>query len=94
VAFPVILAINQNSGLPLVVIDSECGGVNHSSMLQDAEQLERVQVNDGYVCSLINVVVHQVRKCDRLTNERNRKYLAIWREGCRSIGAPGLGKVE
>jgi hypothetical protein len=51
-AFPVILAINQNGGLALAVIDSKRRSVNCMPMLQDAEQLERVQVNDGDVYSL------------------------------------------
>jgi len=58
VAFPAVMAINQNRDSTVAVVNSETRRVSSATVPQDAKQAKRIDLDNGDIAPLKNVIVH------------------------------------
>jgi hypothetical protein len=80
VTFPAILAINQNRGLSLAVVNGESGRISGTSIGQDAKQSKGIYLDNGDIRPLRNIIVDQEGKCEPGPVHGYRYDLSVRRE--------------
>jgi len=76
-----MLAIDQNGGFPLTVINGERDGIGRVLVLHETQQLQRTYQYDRDVRSPVYIVVQQVRKCELVERQRYGDNLTVGPRG-------------